>query len=35
MPNSILLVGEVLEVRTEDNKSALIYGNRNYHKLEL
>jgi len=35
MPNSILLVGEVLEARTEDKTLALIYGNRKYHHLEL
>ena len=35
MPNSTLFVGEVLEARKEDKKTALIYGNRNYHPLEL
>lgn len=35
MPLSTLFVGEVLEARIEDKKTALIYGNRNYHPLEL
>jgi flavin reductase (DIM6/NTAB) family NADH-FMN oxidoreductase RutF len=35
MPLSTLFVGEVLEARTTAVNSALIYGNRNYHKLEL
>lgn len=35
MPNSTLFVGEVLEARKEENNTALIYGNRNYHQLEL
>jgi len=35
MPNSTLFVGEVLEARKEDKSTALIYGNRNYHPLEL
>lgn len=35
MPNSTLFVGEVLEARKEEKSTALIYGNRNYHQLEL
>lgn len=35
MPNSTLYVGEVLEARKEEKSTALIYGNRNYHPLEL
>ncbi|MHB8136226.1 MAG: flavin reductase family protein [Anaerolineaceae bacterium] len=35
MPNSTLFVGEVLEARKEVKSTALIYGNRNYHPLEL
>lgn len=35
MPNSTLFVGEVLEARMEEKSTALIYGNRNYHQLEL
>jgi flavin reductase (DIM6/NTAB) family NADH-FMN oxidoreductase RutF len=35
MPNSTLFVGEVLEARKEEESTALIYGNRNYHPLEL
>ncbi|MBA4383641.1 MAG: hypothetical protein C0410_02800 [Anaerolinea sp.] len=35
MPNSTLFVGEVLEARKEDKSTALVYGNRNYHQLEL
>lgn len=35
MPNSTLFVGEVLEARKEDKSTALVYGNRNYHELEL
>ena len=35
MPNSTLFIGEVLEARKEEKSTALIYGNRNYHQLEL
>lgn len=35
MPNSTLFVGEVLEARKEDKSTALVYGNRKYHPLEL
>jgi len=35
MPNSTLFIGEVLEARKEENSTALVYGNRNYHQLEL
>lgn len=35
MPASTLFVGEVLEARIGQGSSALVYGNRQYHKLEL
>ena len=35
MPNSTLFVGEVLEARKDEKSSALVYGNRHYHQLEL
>lgn len=35
MPNSTLFVGEVLETQKEEKNTALIYGNRVYHSLEL
>jgi flavin reductase (DIM6/NTAB) family NADH-FMN oxidoreductase RutF len=35
MPNSTLFVGEVLEARKDEKSTALIYGNRKYHQLEL
>ncbi|MBA3073347.1 MAG: flavin reductase [Anaerolineae bacterium] len=35
MPTSTLFIGEVLEARKEDKSTALVYGNRNYHPLEL
>jgi flavin reductase (DIM6/NTAB) family NADH-FMN oxidoreductase RutF len=35
MPTSTLFVGEVLEARVSSGKTALTYGNRQYHKLEL
>ena len=35
MPQSTLFIGEVLEARKEAKATALIYGNRVYHKLEL